>query len=254
MPAANALWGFFLAAVLSVAVVVVALAAALVIAQRRREALRSDYARRILQAHEQERAWIAGELHDDALQRVAVLRQELDLALRRTARDSVPPPRLAALGIQLQDLAATIRGLARRLHPDIVDKLGLARSLEALAEEIGRAEGLHVALAFDGGAAAIPDAVAHEAYRMAQEALRNAARHSGATTARLELAVSGGQLRLRIEDAGRGFLLRDAAQSEGLGLVAMRERAAYIGGKLTVRTAPGRGTVVEALLPLETPR
>jgi signal transduction histidine kinase len=251
VPAANAVWGFFLAAVLSVAIVVAAFATALVIAQRRREALRSDYARRILQAHEQERAWIAGELHDDALQRVAVLRHELDRALSRTSPDAAPPPRIAALGIQLQDLAVTIRDLARRLHPDIVDKLGLARALEALADEMGRSEDLQVILSLDGGTTAIPPTVAHEAYRLAQEALRNAARHSGADTARLEMAVIGGQLRLRIEDAGCGFAPREVAHADGLGLVSMRERAAYIGGKLTVRTAPGRGTLIEALLPIE---
>ena len=253
MPAASTLWGFFLAAVLSVAIVVVAFASALVVAQRRREALRSDYARRILQAHEQERAWIAGELHDDALQRVAILRHELDRALSRTNTGSSPPARLSALGIQLQDLAVTIRDLARRLHPDIVDKLGLPRALEALADEIVRSEGLQVTLSLDGSSAAIPATVSHEAYRLAQEALRNAARHSGAGTARLEMAVIDDQLRLRIEDAGRGFVMREAAHADGLGLVAMRERAAYIGGKLTVRTAPGRGTWIEALLPLAEP-
>jgi signal transduction histidine kinase len=234
-----------------VAIVVVAFGAALVIAQRRRVAMQEAYAQRILRAHEEERAWIAGELHDDALQRVAVIRHELDGLWSAVARvaSTEEQHRLRALNAELLDLGVTLRNLAQRLHPAVVDQLGLVRALAVLAEEAAQSLGLDVALRLPEDPVQVPSATAHAAYRIAQESLRNVARHSGVKEAELGLAVEPRGLVLRIRDRGRGFVTQ-LPSLHGLGLVGMRERAAIAGGTIHVRSGRGDGTTIEAVLPL----
>lgn len=250
MPA-DALWSLFAAVTLSVAIVVVAFGAALVIAQRRRVALQEAYAQRILRAHEEERAWIAGELHDDALQRVAVIRHELDALWSAVARvaSEEEQHRLKALNGELLDLGVTLRNLAQRLHPAVVDQLGLVRALDVLAGEVTQTLGLAVALRLPEERVTVPAATAHAAYRIAQESLRNVARHSGVGEAEVALSVEPRGLVLRIRDRGRGFATHLLSAS-GLGLIGMRERAAIVGGTLHVRSNPDDGTTIEAVLPL----
>jgi len=235
-----------------VAIVVVAFGAALVIAQRRRVEMRQDYAHRILRAHEAERAWIAGELHDDALQRVAIIRHELDGLWSTVARVASPDEQLhlRALSTELLDLGVTLRNLAQRLHPAVVDQLGLARALSALTEEMGRTHGLTVTLTVPEDAEPVRGPVAHAAYRIAQEALRNVVRHAGVTSAELALTAEPNRLVLLVRDQGHGFTPDAPSTRTGLGIVAMRERAAYVGGTLQLHPTAG-GTTVEAHLPLE---
>ena len=213
------------------------------------------YAQRILQAHEQERAWIAGELHDDALQRVAMIRHELDGLWTSVAPAAGPGERhrLRALNAELLDLGVLLRNIAQRLHPSLLDHIGLQAALQALAAEVGRALGLEVTLKVPEGELTVPKIVAHAAYRIAQEALRNAAAHAGTGAATLELVRANGDLVIRVSDAGRGFVQEEADARQGLGLLAMQERAGYVGGRLRVDSTPGAGTTVEATLPLEHP-
>ncbi len=231
----------------------VAFGAALVIAQRRRVALQQDYAQRILRAHEEERAWIAGELHDDALQRVAVIRHELDGLWSAVARVALPEEqrKLQALNAELLDLGVTLRNLAQRLHPAVVDQLGLVRALAVLAEEAAQSLGLTVRLGLPEATLAVPPATAHAAYRIAQESLRNVARHAGVTEADLTLEAGPRALVLRVRDRGRGLGAAGPVPAAGLGLVAMRERAAGVGGRLDVRSTAAEGTEVVAHLPLD---
>jgi len=225
-----------------------------VIAQRRRVALQQDYAQRILRAHEEERAWIAGELHDDALQRVAVIRHELDGLWSAVARVALPDERhkLQALNGELLDLGVTLRNLAQRLHPAIVDQLGLVRALAVLAEEAAQAHGITVSLSLPEATLEVPAPTAHAAYRIAQESLRNVARHAGIGEAELSLASGPRGLVLRVRDRGRGFAPQAPTPHQGLGLLAMRERAAIVHGTLHVRSSAGEGTTIEATLPLDT--
>jgi signal transduction histidine kinase len=249
-PAVTAFWSLFLAGVVSLTIVVVALAAAMVVAQRRRLTLQQDYSQRVLRAHEEERAWVARELHDDMLQRVALIRHELDtlwatLSAGATAQQA---QRLRALTAELTDLGEALRGVAHRLHPTIVDQIGLPRSLEALAGELGRA-GLSVNVTTGGAGQPIPNPVAHTAYRIAQEALRNIVKHAGVQSAELSLATTGTALVLRIRDHGKG--LGAGAKAKGLGLSSMVERAQLARGSLTITSREGEGTTIEANLPLE---
>ena len=249
--AASVFWNFFLAAVVSLAIVIVAFGAAMVIAQRRRLAMQNDYAQRILRAQEEERAWVARELHDDMLQRVAMIRHELDTLWTTLSSCATPKEShsLRALNAELVDLGVALREVAHRLHPTIVDHLGLPKALEALAGEFQRATHLDIRLALEQREDPLPAPVAHAAYRIAQEALRNAAKHSGSSIAEVELCGPAEQLVLRIRDYGRGFSPRSDERNQGIGIASMRERAGLVHGTVTVTSHPGQGTTIEARLP-----
>jgi two-component system sensor histidine kinase UhpB len=149
----------------------------------------------------------------------------------------------------MKDLSVALRGLAHRLHPALLENGGLHVALKGLCGDIERAFGLRVT-------AEIPDAPisadperALAVYRIAQEALRNAATHSGAGEASLVVNRTAGELRLLVSDRGRGFDSRPRRAADGLGLIGMRERAAIAGGTLTVNTRPGEGTTVDLSFP-----
>ena len=240
-------WTVFVAAALSVAVLLGAFLAALIIAQRRRIATERVHARRLLAAQEEERSRVARELHDDALQRIAVIRTELDEAALHGGPDMAK--RIGALSGELEDLSVVLRTAAHNLHPSVVEKAGLVRALGALAAEFKRTTRLEVRLALPAADVAVPPAVGIAAYRIAQEALRNVARHAGVPQADVVLEAAGGGLTLRIADAGKGFEADGDRSDDGLGLIAMRQRAEAVGGRLTISANPGGGTVVTAAFP-----
>ena len=249
MPANNPVWSLFLAAIVSLTIAVVAFAAALVIAQRRRLALQQVYSRKVMSVQEEERARVARDLHDDVLQRVAMVRHELDSLWSTLSSNATPEEqhRLRALNAELVDLGAALRNVAHRLHPTIVDQLGLPKALQALAGEFERS-GLQVAVSVPDQAT-LPPLVAHTAYRIAQEALRNVSKHAGVSEAMLVLAVEPSRLILRVTDGGQGFV-ENGQSPTGIGLASMRERAAQVNGSVTVRSRPGSGTTIEAELSL----
>jgi len=207
-----------------------------------------DFARRLLAAQEDERARIAREVHDDALQRVALIRHELDDLAGAPAATGDTGRRARAIGAELEDLGVMLRAVAHQLHPSLVEQVGLARALEALAGETQRTAGIEVDLAVPAANVALRPEVGLAAYRIAQEALRNSVKHAGTRRAVVELETTPTTVVLRVRDEGCG-LSADERRERGLGLRAMRERAELVRGRLTVTSQPGRGTTVEAVLP-----
>jgi signal transduction histidine kinase len=236
----------FVAAVLSVAIILAAFVAALVISQRRRLAQEHAHAQRLLAAQEEERSRVARELHDDALQRIAMIRNNVDevAAASPDARH-----RLGGVSEELEDLSTVLRTAARHLHPSVVEKAGLVRALQELAEEFARTGPLDVRMVLPGPVPPVRTETGVAVYRIAQEALRNVVRHAGVGEAEMSLEVDGatGALRLGVSDAGRGFATGASRPEDGLGLIAMRQRAVGAGGRLTLRASPGGGTVVTAV-------
>jgi two-component system, chemotaxis family, CheB/CheR fusion protein len=244
-------WWVFIAGLLALAVVLVGFIAALVISQRRVIRVERDHARKLLEAQEAERAWVAREVHDDALQRVAAVRAELEYLLAESD-ESVQPDsarKLAALRTELDDLSHMLRQVAHRLHPSMVEQAGLLAGLRSLVGEVGRSLGIEVTLREPESVRPLELNAALAAYRIAQEALRNVARHSGSRTAEVSVDVQDGWLRLRITDPGRGFDPGKDGSRTGLGLIAMQERATLVGGRFELRSVPGRGTAVEVAFP-----
>lgn len=252
-PVTDIIWPVFLAASTALGVVVLAFSAALVLAQRRMMGLQREYGRRLLTTQDEERAWVAREVHDDVAQRIAALRHDLDLLKRESAGPGagpLDPRRLDGMAAELADLGVTVRRLAHRLHPSTLDQGDLRLALEQLAEDARRGHGLTVQTEIG----MVPDlrssGLALVVYRIGQESLRNIAQHAGTDRARIGIGIEQGQLVMSIEDDGKGFDTATRGGEAGLGLLSMRERAAQVGGTATISSQPGQGTKVRVILPL----
>ncbi len=239
-------WWAFLSAGLALCVILLAFAAALVINQRRFVTLHRNHAERLLRAQEEERAWVAREVHDDALQRIAMLVHELDAWGGGAAVRS----QLGALRTELEDLSVVLRRLAYRLHPSHIEQEGIVPAVRRLAADLCRSSGVQLEITED---VATPCDLTGErtlvAYRIAQEALSNLVRHAGVGTGAVRIRADDGVFALEVADEGRGFTVEDPQAARGLGLISMAERARAAGGSLTVLSEPGAGTVVRLRLP-----
>ncbi|HET6947707.1 MAG TPA: ATP-binding protein [bacterium] len=244
---ADILWWTFLATILAVAVLVAALGAAMVIAQRRLVALHRGYAQRLLAAQENERARVAREVHDDAVQRLAMVSHELN-ELRKEPPFAGGERRLAGIQGDVEDLTISLRNLAHQLHPSVIEQLGLAAALEQLADEMAPA-GLMITLALPDRPPSLRPDRALVLYRVAQEALRNTAQHAGVSAAAVRLASTPHGVELVVSDGGRGFDPAFHRRNRGIGLLGISERAELVGGRATIESRPGYGTTVTLRVP-----
>lgn len=204
-------------------------------------------------AEEQERRRIGRELHDEAGQSLLLLRLQLEILEKKA------PERLrGGLGearATAERIVVELRRIVAALSPAVLERLGLAAAVRQMAARVGGACGAEVRLRIRGRKKALPMAVQEVVYRVAQEALQNAAKHSRATAINLSLDSTDKRVRLCVADNGAGFVAqgaekKDAARPAGFGLRGMRERAALFGGTLDVRSAPGKGASVTLRLPL----
>jgi two-component system sensor histidine kinase UhpB len=206
----------------------------------RLEAERRRASSAALDAQEQERARVARDLHDEVNQSLT------GLLLRLEAARANAPPELAKELAETKALAnqamSELLALARQLRPTALDDLGLRAALAAHVEELGEQPGIETSFESEGSFIDLPEDVQLVIYRVAQEALSNAARHSGATRVRVRLLRDSDGAELTVSDDGRGFSFDEAGG--GLGLVGMRERALLVGGELRVESRPELGTRV----------
>jgi signal transduction histidine kinase len=216
--------------------------------QKRSEEERSDLGRRLLRAHEEERALLARELHDDVTQRLAVLAIDAGRAELAAADEARAAP-LRAVREGLSRLSEDVHALAYQLHPAVLEELGLVEALRTAGEHFGRRDGaaLHMDLV------PVPPGLGKEAalclFRVAQEALHNVARHAGARAASVTLRQADGGLHLVVRDDGVGFDPAGPGAGGRLGLASMRERVRLLNGTLEIESAPGRGAAVVAWVP-----
>ncbi|MCO6456692.1 MAG: GAF domain-containing sensor histidine kinase [Pirellulaceae bacterium] len=209
-----------------------------------------DLAARLLHAQEQERRRIAREMHDDWTQRLAVLGIDVARLERQLAPSGAALELIETIRKELVSLSEDVHGLSRQLHPAILDDLGLVEALRSECASLSRRGVLRVEYVSQLLPHPIPHDAALCAYRIAQESLRNVARHSGGREAAVSLLVDADELLLRIQDWGAGFDPRTVHHGPGLGLSSMAERVKLVQGKLAVRSAPGEGTTIEVRLPL----
>jgi signal transduction histidine kinase len=143
-----------------------------------------------------------------------------------------------------------VRGMAIRLRPGVLDDLGLVDALEWYTADFERRT--EIACVFEHeNIPRLNETVSTAAYRIAQEALTNIARHAGAGQVKVSLRSSNGFLTLKVVDDGRGFDALHLSESEGLGVAGMRERAALVGGSLDVKSQPKKGTQVYLAIPMD---
>lgn len=206
---------------------------------------------RLVRAHEEERARLAREIHDDLGQRLAALKLELDLVCRDASLAAPVAQRLAGASRSTAEVATAVRGLSHGLHPGVLERLGLCASLAALCRQT-HALGKQVVrfVGLEGIPPALSPEVSLGLYRVAQEALANARRHSRAHEVMVMLELDETVLRLEVCDDGVGMAMRGGAGMDGLGLLGMRERMHLVGGTLEIASAPGEGTRIRATVPL----
>ncbi len=206
-----------------------------------------------IDSSEQERSRWARELHDETLQALAVLRMRLSSALREEAPGVLEKAGQAAVE-QIDDEIVKLRRLITELRPASLDSIGLEAALQALAEQHQHAAaGMEVDCDLDlpRDEEARPTPVLETAvYRLVQEALNNASKHSMARRAAITVRATRGAIEIEVRDDGVGF--EPPLAREGFGLVGMRERAALLGGTLDVDSTRGSGTRVRAEIPLFT--
>jgi two-component system, NarL family, sensor histidine kinase UhpB len=217
---------------------------------RRLEAERRRAGSAALQAQEQERTRVARDLHDEVNQSLTGLLLRLE-----AAREAAPPE----LEVELEETKALanqamreLLSLARQLRPTALDDLGLAAAIAGQVEQLARGE-IEAEFSAEGDFSNLDDDAQLVVYRVAQEALSNATRHSGAERIEVRLRrPDGGGVALDVADDGRGFAFDES--EGGLGIAGMRERALLVGGELTIESRPGRGTTVHLALPGESRR
>ncbi len=206
---------------------------------QRLEAERRRAGSAALRAQEEERARIARDLHDEVNQSLTGLLLRLE-AVREEA-----PPELAAEVDQTKALAnkamRELLALARQLRPAALDDLGLAAAIAGQVEQVTRPD-VEAELRTEGDFSDLDDDVQLVIYRVAQEALTNAARHSGAGRIAVTLRRTGAGVELEVADDGRGFAFEQSER--GLGIGGMRERALLVGAELTIESRPDQGTTV----------
>jgi two-component system sensor histidine kinase UhpB len=212
---------------------------------RRLEAERRRAGSAALQAQEQERARVARDLHDEVNQSLT------GLLLRLEAARAAAPPGLAEELDETKALAnqamRELLSLARQLRPTALDDLGLVAATAGQVEQLGRGE-METEFGAEGDFSDLSDDAQLVVYRVAQEALSNAARHSEAGRIAVTLRRTGADgVELDVADDGRGFAFDES--EGGLGIAGMRERALLIGAKLTIESRPGHGTTIRLFVP-----
>jgi two-component system sensor histidine kinase UhpB len=203
-----------------------------------------------LRAQEEERARVARDLHDEVNQSLT------GVLLRLEAVREAAPPQLESELSETKALAnqamQELLSLARQLRPTALDDLGLTAATAGQVEQLGRGE-IEAEFSAEGDFSDLGDDAQLVVYRVAQEALSNVARHSGAERVEVRLRRrGGGEVELEVADDGGGFAFDES--EGGLGIAGMRERALLIGADLTIESRPGRGTTVRLTVPGESGR
>jgi len=222
---------------------------------KRNEGQLRALAQRIVQVQESERGRVALELHDHITQLlVAVLFRSQALADTLTARDGSAKREAVKLREMIGETVAEVERISHDLRPSILDQLGLVAVLRATSTEFADRTGVSVRLAGAAPATRLPADIELALYRIFQETLKNIEQHARARHVTVVLAEQGAWVQLTIKDDGVGFAAEQhAARRKGrgiLGLVGMRERAAAVGGILTVKSGQRAGTEIEVRIPL----
>ncbi|HEU0123557.1 MAG TPA: sensor histidine kinase [Bryobacteraceae bacterium] len=202
---------------------------------------------KLVQTQEEERRRLSRELHDEVGQSMTAMLMDLGRLESRIDPAAGCAPILASIRKTAEEAVGRVRDLSLVLRPSLLDELGLVPALHWQAREVERRHGLHVrTIAEEEAGDNLPEAQRTCIYRIVQEALHNAVKYAEATEARVTMRRAGGTLEVEVRDNGRGFL---PSKQKGLGILGMEERAAAVGGTLSLRSRPGE-TAVTVRLPL----
>ena len=205
---------------------------------------------KLLVSQEEERSRIAREMHDDWTQRLAVLGINAATLENQLGTNPDALPLVRAMREQLVNLSEDVHALSRQLHPSIIQDLGLAEALRSECDSFTRREKIVVNYVPERLPTDLPNDIALGIYRVAQESLRNVAKHAGVNKVSVKLLETDRELILQISDEGAGFQLDNGNSQPGIGLSSMAERVNLINGSFSISSEPGQGTTIEVRVPL----
>ena len=206
----------------------------------------SGISRKLIEAQEQERARIGRELHDDIVRRVSLLALELE---RLGYDPSNVGSRLEALHLQTIDIGEDLQGLSHELHSSKLRYLGMVAAIRGWCMEFAELQRIDINFSNDVSSA-VPFEVGLCLLRVLQEALNNAAKHSGTKRIEVRLTEPSGEIHLIISDSGAGFDMEAAEHGRGLGLTSMQERVRLVHGSIAIDSKPRGGTSIHVRVPL----
>jgi PAS domain S-box-containing protein len=219
--------------------------------RKRAEEALSLVSGKLIEAQEQERTRIAREIHDDISQRLALLVVELQQV------EDAPPgsavevsSRIGEFRIQAFDILKDIQALSHQLHSSKLEYLGMVAAMKAFCKEFGDQQKMEIEFRSHGLKNPPPPEISLSLFRVLQEALHNAVKHSGVRHFEVELWEDSDEIHLAVNDLGAGFDTNAAKESRGLALVSMQERLRLVHGELSVESQPKRGTTIHARVPL----
>ena len=214
---------------------------------QQREDLR-ELTGRMMTAQDDERRRIARDLHDDLSQKLAFLAMDMGKLANKASEKLLAE--LRPLQMRAADAAMTVRRISHQLHPSVLDDIGLEAALEQYCDEFESRTGISTQFTSRDVPDPLPKEIASSLYHIAQECLRNAAKHSKSETVAVELEFSGGVLHLTVKDQGVGLRAEQPKAERGIGMVAMKERAHMVNGKVSIQSETGEGTEVRVEVPI----
>jgi signal transduction histidine kinase len=213
------------------------------------EAALANVSRKLIEAQEQERTRIGRELHDDIVQRLALVAVEL----QQLHENSVILPdvrsRMGKLHKQISEIAADTQSLSHELHSAKLQYLGIAAAMRGFCREFGEQQKVEIDFQTHDLPSPLSPDISLCFFRVLQEALHNSAKHSGVRHFEVRLWGTSDEVHLTIKDSGAGFDRKAAKESRGLGLISMEERVKLLKGTLSIESQPKRGTTIHARVP-----
>src|SRR5246127_33698 len=206
----------------------------------------SDMSRKLIESQEQERGRIGRELHDDINQRLAMLSLELE---QLQENPSEVQTRAQDLRNQTTELLNDVQAISHDLHSSKLEYLGVVAGIKSWCKEFGERQRVEIDFSNDVHSA-LPFEIGLSLFRVLQEALHNATKHSGVKRIEVQLREDSGEIHLIIRDSGKGFDVEAALQGEGLGLTSMRERVRLVNGTISIESKPMGGTTIHVRVPL----
>lgn len=210
--------------------------------------VRERFSQQLIRSQETDRRRIAGELHDSIGQNLLVIANSLRRLVGNPSTPDAAARLTAAIDIA-QQTTDEVRDIARQLHPQQLERLGLSEAVRVMLQQVFDGSAISVDSQVDDIDALVPAERAIHLYRVAQEAATNVLRHADARHCRFSLRRNGARLRLLVEDDGQGMMPR-SGPAEGFGLTGQRERVNMLGGRMRMRARDGGGTVLDVDLPV----
>lgn len=206
---------------------------------------------RLIEAQETERSRIARELHDDVCQRLALLSMELEQANRSlNASPAATNERLEGIKLHCSEIAGDVQALSHQLHSSKLDYLGIVAAIRGFCKEFAKQHNVSVAFTDENVPKPLPKDISLCLFRVAQEALHNALKHSGVSHFVVDLRGTADQVQLEVRDRGAGFDAKEVGRNRGLGLVSMQERIHLVHGTFSLESKLGQGTRIITSVPV----